>query len=169
MVGTVAGVAAGFVTGVTMKYTYDKYITEQQVHTKLQFIPKRVFKRGPVPATVMSVYPDQQTFSHNLKSPIWIEFDAPIDSSTVTKDTVIIKSSVSDKPVDGFLDAGTRMLMFRLYEDYPVEKGGAKISITLIGTDTGLGAITDAKAVPLDGDKDGKAGGNFEYEFNIMK
>jgi hypothetical protein len=45
----------------------------------------------------------------------------------------------------------------------------SKISITLIGTDTGLGAITDAKAVPLDGDKDGKAGGNFEYEFNIMK
>ena len=61
------------------------------------------------------------------------------------------------------------MLMFRPYEDYPVEKGGAKISITLIGTDTGLGAITDAKVVPLDGDKDGKAGGNFEYEFNIMK
>ncbi|MHB8103249.1 MAG: Ig-like domain-containing domain [Methanosarcina sp.] len=141
-----------------MKYTYDKYITEQQVHKKLQFIPGRAFKRVPVPATVMSVYPDQQTFSHNLKSPIWIEFDAPIDSSTVTKDTVIIKSSVSDEPVDGFLDAGTRMLMFRPYEDYPVEKGGAKISITLIGNDTGLGAITDAKAVLLMEIRMGKPG-----------
>ncbi|KKG13050.1 Ig-like domain-containing protein [Methanosarcina sp. 2.H.A.1B.4] len=167
--GVVAGVAAGVVAGVTMKYTYDKYIHEQQVHKKLKSIPLKVFKRGPFPVTVKSVYPDRQTFSHNLKSPIWIEFDAPIDSSTVTKDTVIVKSSVSDEPVEGFLDAGNRILMFRPYGKYPVENGGAKVSITLIGTDTGSGAITDTKGVLLDGDKDGKAGGDFEYKFSIMR
>lgn len=168
-VGTVAGVVVGLVAGVTLKYTYDKYIKEQQVRKKYQSIHRRVFKRSQVPATVKSVYPDQQTFSHNPKSPIWIEFDAPIDKSTITKDTVVVKSSVSDNPIDGFLDAGTRTLMFRPYEEYPVEKEGAKICITLVGTDTGSGAIKDAKGIPFDGDMDGRAGGNFEHEFNITK
>jgi hypothetical protein len=59
--------------------------------------------------------------------------------------------------------------MFRSHGKYPVENGGAKISITLIGTDIGSGAITDIKGAPLDGDKDGKVGGDFEYKFNIMK
>jgi hypothetical protein len=167
--GTVAGIVGGLVAGITLKYTYDKYIHEQQMHKKLKSIPRKVFRRGPAAATVKSVYPDRQTFSHNLKSPIWIEFDSPIDSATVTKDTVIVKSSVSDEPVEGFLDAGNRILMFRPYGKYPVENGGAKISITLIGTDAGAGAITDVKGVPLDGDQDGKAGGDFEYKFSIMR
>jgi hypothetical protein len=167
--GIVAGITGGLVVGVTLRYIYDKYIQEQQMHKRLKSIPRRILRRGPVPATVKAVYPDRQTFSHNLKSPIWIEFDAPIDSSTVTKDTVTVKSSASSGAVDGFLDAGSRILMFRPYGKYPVESGGAKISITLIGTDTGSGAITDIKGVPLDGDKDGKAGGDFEYKFNIMK
>jgi hypothetical protein len=139
------------------------------MHKKLKSIPRKVFKRDPLPATVKAVYPDLQTISHNLKSPIWVEFDASIDSSTITKDTVIVKSSVSDEPVEGFIDAGNRLLMFRPYGKYPVENDGAKISITLIGTDTGSGAITDTKGVPLDGDQDGKAGGDFEYKFSIMK
>ncbi|MHC1754200.1 MAG: hypothetical protein AB9861_01990 [Methanosarcina sp.] len=71
--------------------------------------------------------------------------------------------------MEGFLDAGDRIMMFRPYGKYPAENGGAKISITLIGTDTGSGAITDAKGVPLDEDPDGKAGGDFEYKFNIIK
>ncbi len=152
-----------------MRFTYDKLIHEKQMHKKFKSVPGKVFKRGPVPATVKAVYPDQQTLSHNLKSPIWIEFDAPMDSSTVTRDTVIVKSSVSDEPVDGFLDAGSRILMFRPYGKYPVENDGARVSITLIGTDTGSGAITDTKGIPLDGDQDGKAGGDFEYRFSIMK
>ncbi len=139
------------------------------MHKKLKTISGRILKRGPAPTTVKAIYPDRQTFSHNLKSPIWIEFDAPIDSSTVTKDTVIVKSSVSDEPLDGFLDAGGRILMFRPYGKYPAENGRAKISVTLIGNDAGSGAITDAKGVPLDGDNDGKAGGDFEYKFSIMK
>lgn len=167
--GTAVGIAGGLAAGVALKYTYDKYIQEQQMHKRLKSIPRKVFRRGPAPATVRAVYPDRQTFSHNMKSPIWIEFDAPIDSSTVTKDTVIVKSSVSDEPLDGFLDAGGRILMFRPHGKYPAENGRAKISITLIGTDTGSGAILDAKGVPLDGDKDGKAGGDFEYKFSIMK
>jgi len=167
--GVVAGVVAGIFTGVTMRYGYDKYIHEQHMHRKIKSMPGRIFKRVPLPAAVKSVYPDRQTFSHNLKSPIWVEFDAPIDSSTVTKETVIVKSSASKDPVDGFLDAGNRILMFRPYKNYPVENGGAKVSITLVGTDTGSGAITDIKGVPLDGDQDGKAGGDFEYKFNIMR
>lgn len=69
--GTAAGISMGPVAGVTMKYAYDKLIHEQQMHKKLKSIPRRMFKRGPVPATVKAVYPDRQTISHNLKSPIW--------------------------------------------------------------------------------------------------
>ncbi|WP_240664731.1 Ig-like domain-containing protein [Methanosarcina sp. MSH10X1] len=160
---------AGLVAGITMRYTYDKVVREKQIHRKPKTTPGRAFKRRPIPATVKAVYPDRQTLSHNLKSPIWVEFDAPMDSSTITKDTVIVKNSVSDKPVDGFLDAGDRILMFRPYANYPMENGGARVSITLIGTDSGSGAITDTKGVPLDGDNDGKAGGDFEYKFNIVR
>lgn len=166
-VGTAAGIAAGFVAGVTAKYAYDKYVKEKRIHKKLHLVPKKVLKR-PYPVTVKSVYPDQQTFSKDPRSPIWIEFDASIDSSTVTKDTVIVKSSASENPVDGILDASVRTLMFRPSEEYPVEEG-AKISITLVGTDTGSGAIKDAKGVPFDGDKDGEAGGDFTHKFKISK
>lgn len=152
-----------------MRYTYDKVVLEKQMHKKFKPVPTRAFRRSPVPATVKAVYPGRQTFSHNLKSPIWVEFDAPMDSSTVTKDTVIVKSSACDKPLDGFLDAGSRILMSRPYANYPVENGGTTVSITLIGTDTGSGALTDLKGVSLDGDHDGKAGGDFEYRFNIMR
>lgn len=152
-----------------MRYIYDRFVYEKHIDKKPKSEPTKAFRRSPVPATVKAVYPDRQTFSHNLKSPIWVEFDAPMDSSTVSKDTVIVKSSVSDKPVDGFLDTGSRILMFRPYANYPVENGEARVSITLIGTDTGSGAITDVKGVPLDGDHDGKAGGDFKYRFNIMR
>lgn len=167
-VGTVTGIVAGFVAGVTAKFAYDKYVKEKKVHKKLHLVQKKVLKR-PLPVTVKSVYPDRQTFSEDPKSPIWIEFDAPIDSSTITKDTVIVKSSVSENPIDGVLDASTRTLMFRPSEEYPVGEEGAKISVTLIGTDTGSGVIKDAKGVPFDGDKDGEAGGDFIYKFKISK
>ncbi len=167
-VGTVVVIVAGFVAGVTAKFAYDKYAKEEKVHKKLNLFEKKVLKR-PFPATVKSVYPDRQTFSEDPKSPIWIEFDAPIDCSTITKDTVIVKSSVSENPIDGILDASTRTLMFIPCEEYPVGEEGAKISVTLIGTDTGSGAIKDAKGVPFDGDKDGEAGGDFKYEFKISK
>lgn len=167
-VGTTAGVVAGFVAGVTARYAYDKFIKEKKVYKRLRLVSKKVLKR-PYPATVKSVYPDRQTFSKDPKSPIWIEFDAPIDSSTVTKDTVIVKSSASENPIDGDLDAGTRTLTFRPSEEYPVGKEETKISITLIGTDTGSGAIKDATGVPFDGNKDGEAGGNYTHEFKISK
>lgn len=167
-VGTAAGVAAGFVAGVTVKYAYDKYIKEKRVYKKLHLVPKKVLKR-PYPATVKSVYPDRQTFSKDPKSPIWIEFDASIDSSTVTNDTVIVRSSASENTIEGTLDASNRTLMFRPSEEYPVGEEETKISVTLIGTDTGSGAIKDAKGVPFDGDKDGDAGGDFTYEFKISR
>lgn len=116
-----------------------------------------------------SVYPDQKIFFKDPRSPIWIEFDSSIDSSTVTKDTVIVKSSASEKPIEGTLDAGTRTLMFKPSEEYPMGEEETKISITLIGNDTGSGIIKDAKDVPFDGDKDGVAGGDFTYEFKISK
>ena len=164
--GLVVGLVAGFVTGATAKYSYDKYIKEKRVYRKLHLVPKKVLKR-PYPATVKHVYPDRQTFSKDPRSPIWIEFDASIDSSTVTKDTVMVKSSASESPIEGILDTGTRTLMFRPSEAYPVGEEETKISITLIGTDKGSGVIKDAKGVPFDGDKDGKAGGDFTYKFNI--
>lgn len=167
-VGTTAGAVAGFVAGVTVRYAYDKYIKEKRVYKKLHIVPKKVLKR-PYPAIVKSVYPDRQTFSKDPRSPIWIEFDASIDSSTVTKDTVMVRSSASENPIEGILDAGTRTLMFRPSEEYPLGEEETKISITLIGTDTGSGVIKDAKGVPFDGDKDGEAGGDFTYEFKISK
>lgn len=167
-VGTAAGAVVGFVAGVTAKYTYDKYIKEKRVYKKLHLVPKKILKR-PYPATVKSVYPDRQTFSKDPKSPIWVEFDASIDSSTVTKDTVIVKSSASENPIEGILDAGTRTLMFRPYEEYPLGEDETKISVTLIGTDTGSGVIKDVKGVSFDGDKDGEAGGDFTYKFKISK
>jgi hypothetical protein len=171
LVGAVAGIAAGVAAGLTMKYAYDKYVHEEQkeyIHEKIKTIPQKL-KRAPGPAKVKLVYPDRQTFAHSMESPIWIEFDKDIDSSTITKDTVIVTSSESEEPVKGFLDAGNRTLMFRPDKPYPVSDTGAKITIVLIGTDEGEGAIMDAEGNPLDGDKDGKAGGDFEYTFNIVK
>lgn len=167
-VGTAAGVVTGFVAGVAAKYAYDKYIKEKKVYKKLHLVPKKVLKR-PYPATVKSVYPDQKTFSRDPRSPIWIEFDAAIDSSTATKDTVIVRSSASENPVDGTLDASARTLMFRPSKEYPLGEEETKISITLIGTDIGSGAIKDAKGTPFDGDKDGEAGGDYTHEFKISK
>ncbi|AKB79151.1 hypothetical protein MSHOH_2668 [Methanosarcina horonobensis HB-1 = JCM 15518] len=167
-VGTAAGAAVGFVAGVTARYAYDKYIKEKKAYKKFHVVPKKVLKR-PYPATVKSVYPDRQIFSKDPKSPIWIEFDSSIDSSTVTKDTVIVRSSASKNPVEGTLDASTRTLTFRPSEEYPVGEEETKISITLIGTDTGSGVIKDAKGAPFDGDKDGEAGGDFTYEFKISE
>ena len=167
-VGTAGGVVIGFIAGITARYAYDKYFKEKKVYKKLRLVSKKVLKR-PYPATVKSVYPDRQTFSKDPKSPIWIEFDAPIDSSTVTKDTVIVKSSAYEKPIDGVLDAGTRTLTFRPSEEYPVGEEETKITITLIGTDRGSGAIKDATGVPFDGNKDGDAGGDYTHEFKISK
>lgn len=158
----------GAFAGIALKYTYDKFLHEKCIQEKLKSIPC-VFKRGPGPARVKSVYPDRQTFAYQHDSPIWIEFDMDMDGSTITRDTVIVKSSASDEPIDGLLDAGLRMLMFRPHKQYPIGATDARVTITLIGSDTGSGAITDLDGVPLDGDKDGKAGGNFEYTFNIIK
>ena len=171
LVGAVAGVAAGITAGITMKYAYDRYVHEEQkeyIHEKIKKIPEKL-KKGPKPAKVKLVYPDRQTFAHSTESPIWVEFDKDMDSSTITKETVIVTSSESEEPVEGFLDAGNRTLMFRPNKPYPVSDAGAKITIVLIGTDEGEGAIMDAQGVPFDGDKDGKAGGDFEYTFNIVK
>jgi hypothetical protein len=167
-VGTITGAMTGFVAGVTARYAYDKYIKEKRVYKKLHIVPKKILKR-PYPVTVKSVYPDRETFSKDPKSPIWIEFDAPIDSSTVTKDTVIVKSSASETPIEGILDSSTRTLMFRPSEEYPLGEEETKISVILIGTDKGSGVIKDAKGVPFDGNKDGEAGGDFVYEFKIKK
>ncbi|MCQ1535733.1 hypothetical protein FTO70_08590 [Methanosarcina sp. KYL-1] len=154
-----------------MRYAYEKYVHEEQkeyLHEKIKSIPHK-FRHGPSTAKVKLVYPDRQTFAHSMESPIWIEFDKDMDSSTITKDTVIVTSSESEEPIDGFLDAGNRTLMFRPNRPYPVGGEGAKITISLIGTDIGNGAIMDAEGTPFDGDKDGKPGGDFEYTFNVVK
>ncbi len=171
LVGAVAGVAAGIAAGVTMKYAFDKYVHEEQkeyIHEKIKTIPQKL-KRAPGPAKVKLVYPDRQTFAHSMESPIWVEFDKDIDSSTITEGTVIVTSSESEETVEGFIDAGNRTLMFRPNKPYPAGDTGAKITIALIGTDVGEGAIMDAQGLPFDGDKDGKPGGDFEYTFNIVK
>ena len=71
--------------------------------------------------------------------------------------------------MNGLLDAGSRMLMSRPYGEYPMDETGAEITITLLGSETGSGFIMDEKGIPLDGDNDGKAGGDFEYTYRIIK
>ncbi|MCQ1535732.1 hypothetical protein FTO70_08585 [Methanosarcina sp. KYL-1] len=158
----------GALAGITILYTFKKYFHNKCVYLPHMSLPGP-FKIRPVLARVKSVYPDRQTFEYQADSPIWIEFDKEMDSSTITNNTVIVTSSASETPVKGLLDTGSRMLMFRPNKPYPMNHEGATIKITLIGTDTGMGAITDSEGVFLDGDKDGKPGGDFEYTFHIVK
>ncbi|HEY3361877.1 MAG TPA: Ig-like domain-containing protein [Methanosarcina sp.] len=127
------------------------------------------FRRGQAPPKVKSIYPDRQTFAFRRDSPIWIEFDMPMNNATITKETVIIKSSASEEPVDGLLDTGSRMLMFRPYDEYPTDESGAEIKITLLGSETGSGFIMDERGIALDGNGDGKPGGDFEYTYRIIQ
>lgn len=64
--------------------------------------------------------------------------------------------------MEGVLDKGSRMLMFHPYGRYPMDESGAEITITLLGNETGSGFIMDERGIALDGDGDGKPGGNFE-------
>lgn len=93
----------------------------------------------------------------------------PMNKATITKKTVIIRSSASKKPVDGLLDIGSRMLMFRPYDEYPMDESGAEITVTLRGSGTGSGFIMDERGIALDGDGDGKPGGDFEYTYRIIR
>ncbi|MCO5382453.1 MAG: Ig-like domain-containing protein [Methanosarcina barkeri] len=127
------------------------------------------FKHGQAPPKVKSIYPDRQTFAFRHDSPIWIEFDMPMNNASITKETVIVRSSASTEPVEGLLDAGSRTLMFRPYGEYPMDESGAEITITLLGSETGCGVIIDEQGIALDGDNDGKAGGDFEYTYIIIK
>jgi hypothetical protein len=127
------------------------------------------FNHGQAPPKVKSVYPDRQTFAFRHDSPIWIEFDTPMNNATITKESVIIRSSASKEPVDGLLETRSRMLMFRPYEEYPTDESGAEITVTLLGSETGSGFIMDECGIALDGDGDGKPGGDFEYTYRIIK
>lgn len=158
----------GAFAGIALFYIAKKYIHDRSLPAALKSIPIP-FKRGPTPPTVKAIYPDRQTFAYRCDSPIWIEFDMPMNNATITEDTVIVKSSASSEPVAGLLDAGSRMLMFRPYNEYPMDEHGAEITITLLGSETGSGFIMDERRIALDGDKDGKAGGDFVYTYRIVR
>lgn len=159
----------GAFAGAAIIYAAKKHICYDR------FLPEALksfsspFKRGQAPPRVKSIYPDRQTFAFRHDSPIWIEFDMPMNNATITKETVIIRSSASKEPVDGLLDTGSRMLMFRPYDEYPVDESGAEITVTLLGSETGSGFIMDERGIALDGDGDGKPGGNFEYTYRIIR
>lgn len=157
----------GAVAGAAIVYTVKKYMCNRSLPEafKLPF----QFKQGQVPPKVKSIYPDRQTFAFKHDSPIWIEFDMPMNSASITKETVIIKSSASEEPVEGLLDSGSRIMMFRPYGDYPMDESGAEITITLLGSETGSGVIIDERGIALDGDNDGKAGGDFVYTYRIVR
>ena len=59
--------------------------------------------------------------------------------------------------------------MFRPYKEYPTDEWGAEITITLLGSETGSGFIMDERGIALDGDEDGKPGGNYEYTYKIIR
>jgi len=64
----------------------------------------------------------------------------PMNSATITKETVIVKVLHRKNLWDGLLDTGSRMLMFRPYDEYPTDESGAEITITLLGSETGSGS-----------------------------
>ena len=159
----------GIFAGTAIIYFFKKHVCCNR------FLPEALkpfsasFKHKQAPPKVKSIYPDRQTFAFRHDSPIWIEFNMPMNNATITKETVIVRSSASEEPVDGFLDTGSRMLMFRPYDEYPMDESGAEITITLLGNETGSGFIMDEHGIALDGDEDGKPGGNFEYTYRIIK
>ncbi|WP_292390033.1 hypothetical protein [Methanosarcina sp. UBA5] len=81
-----------------------------------------------------------------------------MNNAIITKETVIVRSSASKEPVDVLLDTGSRMLMFRPYDEYPMDESGAGITIILLRSETGSGFIIDKLDIALDGDEDGKSG-----------
>ncbi|MFY9200871.1 MAG: Ig-like domain-containing protein [Methanosarcina flavescens] len=161
LLGAFAG--AAIIYTVKKRICYDKFLPEALKSFS------NPFKLGQSPPRVKSIYPDRQTFAFRHDSPIWIEFDMPMNNATITKETVIIRSSASKKPVDGLLDIGSRMLMFRPYDEYPMDESGAEITVTLRGSGTGSGFIMDERGIALDGDGDGKPGGDFEYTYRIIR
>lgn len=158
----------GIFAGAAIVYCLDKYMSKKQLPAALKSFPIHL-KHGHAPPKVKCIYPDRQTFAFRRDSPIWIEFDKPMNSASITSETVIVRSSESSKPVEGLLDAGSRIMMFRPYGEYPMDESGAEITITLIGTETGSGLIIDEEGIALDGNNDGKAGGDFVYTYRIVK
>jgi hypothetical protein len=161
-------VLLGAFAGIALAHIVKRYMHSRSLPSALTCLSVP-FEHGPTPPRVKSIYPDRQIFAYRHDSPIWIEFDMPMNNATITKDTVIVKSSASTEPVNGFLDAGSRMLMFRPYNDYPMDEFGAEITITLLGSETGSGFIMDERGIALDGDNDGKAGGNFVHTYRIVR
>ncbi|AKB28862.1 hypothetical protein MSSIT_2143 [Methanosarcina siciliae T4/M] len=158
----------GVVAGAAIVYAAKKWLCNRSLPEAFKSLPFN-FKQGQVPPKVKSIYPDRQTFAFRHDSPIWIEFDMPMNSASITKETVIVRSSASEEPVEGLLDSGSRILMFRPYVDYPMDETGAEITITLLGSETGSGFIIDERGIALDGDNDGKAGGDFVYTYRLIK
>lgn len=158
----------GVIIGAAVAYIAKKHRFNTSLPAALKTFPAH-FKHVETPPKVRCIYPDRQTFAFKHDSPIWIEFDMPINMASVTKETVIVRSSASSEPVEGLLDSGSRVMMFRPYGEYPMDELGAEITITLLGTETGSGVILDEKGTALDGDRDGKAGGDFVYTYRIIK
>ena len=123
-----------------------------------------------VPPHVEQISPDQFTFAHRWDSPIFIVFDQEMDTASISSETVIVKAypNGNETLVNGIIDAGKRMLMFRPDGNYPTGVGDTGVIIMLIGTDQGSGVIKSAKGKSLDGDNDGVSGGNYVYEYNIL-
>ena len=159
----------GAFAGAAIVYALKKHMCcNKSLPETLKSIPIH-FKHGQTPPTVKCIYPDRQIFVFRHDSLICIEFDMPMNNATLTKETVIVRSSASEEPVDGSLNVGSKMLTFRPYGEYPIDEEGAEITITLLGSETGSGFIMDERGMALDGDKDGKPGGDFKYSFRIIK
>ncbi len=121
---------------------------------------------------VTQISPDDYVFAHNWDSPISVRFNWPLDQSTVTANTVIVEAYPNGNRtrVAGSVEvlSDRKTVTFRPSGRYPTGVGDTRVTITLIGTDKGSGAIKGSTGVLIDGDGDGKAGGDFVHEFNIL-
>ncbi len=121
---------------------------------------------------VVEIGPDFDVFAHKHNSIIWVTFNWTIDPPTVTPDTFIVKvyPDGEEVAVEGARTvlSGGRTAYFRPDGDYPTGTGDTHVKVILVGTDKGSGAIKSRLGTALDGNGDGRPGGDFEHEFLIV-
>jgi len=106
---------------------------------------------------------------------ITITFNEPVKQSSVVVGKTLIVSGQADNNAAGTLawspDGKTVTFTSTKTLDQlisPRSTTDAFFTLTIIGTDSGQGAVTDASGNRLDGDYDGTAGGDYKMSFTLI-
>lgn len=128
-------IPAGILAGAAILCGAKKYMCNRYFPEALKFfsIP---FTRRQAHPKVKSIYPDRQTFAFRHDSPIWIEFDMPINNATIKERNRNSQNFFIKRACRRITGCKVQMLMFRPYEEYPMDESGAEITVTLLGSET---------------------------------